>query len=114
MQVWTWLVLVVAASVLPLALFSGRLLIRGAAEETRQTEQLVRDRALLVAEDVDRGLSRIFGAAERLASIGSTVVLSTPRSIVEAHGGRIRADANPGGGAVFLVTMPMAEAPAHA
>ena len=34
------------------------------------------------------------------------VGLSICRTIVEAHGGQIRAEPNPGGGTVFLFTLP--------
>jgi hypothetical protein len=36
---------------------------------------------------------------------GMGIVLAVSRSIVEAHGGEIRAEARPGGGAVFCFTL---------
>jgi signal transduction histidine kinase len=36
--------------------------------------------------------------------------LSISRTIVEAHGGRIKAESLPGGGAAFHVTLPFATA----
>ncbi len=41
---------------------------------------------------------------------GMGVGLSISRSIIEAHGGRIWAEANPGGGALFRFTLPPVEA----
>ena len=43
---------------------------------------------------------------------GMGVGLSICRTIIEAHGGRITARANEGGGTVFEFTLPFAEAEA--
>ena len=37
---------------------------------------------------------------------GMGVGLSVCRTIVEAHGGRIRAEPNPGGGTIFRIQLP--------
>lgn len=64
----TWLVLLVIACVLPLLLFTSVLLFRSAAAEVEAVEQQVRDRAHLLAEDLDREVSRVLAAAEVLAT----------------------------------------------
>jgi two-component system sensor kinase FixL len=86
-----------------------------------------RRRALLITSDVtEEGWSRVSVAdtgpgiapevLERLFQPfmttkpqGMGVGLSISRSIVEAHGGRIWAEANPGGGALFRFTLPPAD-----
>jgi len=86
-----------------------------------------RRRALLISTEMtDEGWSRVSVAdtgpgiaddvRERLfqpfmttKAQGMGVGLSISRSIIEAHGGRIWAEANPGGGALFRFTLPPAE-----
>ncbi|UAL09899.1 PAS domain S-box protein [Caulobacter segnis] len=90
-----------------------------------------RRRALVITTEVtDEGWSRVSVAdsgpgiadavRERLFQPfmttkpqGMGVGLSISRSIIEAHGGRIWAEANPGGGALFRFTLPPAEQHAH-
>nr|WP_295112700.1 PAS domain S-box protein [uncultured Caulobacter sp.] len=90
-------------------------------------DQTARRRALLITTDVtEEGWSRVSVAdtgpgiadavMERLFQPfmttkpqGMGVGLSISRSIIEAHGGRIWAQANPGGGALFRFTLPPAE-----
>ncbi|WP_431855345.1 ATP-binding protein [Azospirillum sp.] len=61
--------MLVSASTLPLVLLSGTLLLRNAMEEVERTEQMVRDRVALLAEDVDREIARLAAAAEVLAVV---------------------------------------------
>ncbi|WP_353860712.1 PAS domain S-box protein [Azospirillum formosense] len=66
-----WLVLLVMAVAVPLVLFSVFLLIRNVDAQARQTEQLVLDRTRLLAEDVEREVSRLIAAAEVLSTAES-------------------------------------------
>lgn len=64
--------------------------------------------------DTGPGLSeerraRLFEPFETTKTTGLGVGLSLSRSIIEAHYGEIWAEPNPGGGAVFRFTLPLAE-----
>jgi two-component system sensor kinase FixL len=70
--------------------------------------------ARLDVADSGRGLDEatratLFEPFKTTKSNGMGVGLSISRSIVEAHGGRIFAAENPGGGTIFSFTLPLAE-----
>jgi signal transduction histidine kinase len=61
-------------------------------------------------EDLERIFDRFYrgSTVERSEMPGSGLGLSVARMIVDAHGGTITADNRPGGGARFVVTLPIA------
>jgi two-component system sensor kinase FixL len=63
----------------------------------------VSDRGTGIAPDV---MARLFQPFLTTKQNGMGVGLSICRTIVEAHGGRIWAEGNPGGGTVFSFTVP--------
>jgi PAS domain S-box-containing protein len=79
-----------------------------------------RGRAMMSVEDEGIGISpedqqRIFGRFERAASVrhygGFGLGLYILREIVEAHGGNVSVESQPGQGARFTVTLPLLDAP---
>ncbi len=64
----------------------------------------VADTGTGIAEDVRAQLFQPFVTSKRH---GMGVGLSISRTIIESHGGRIWAEANPGGGTVFTFTLRM-------
>lgn len=70
------------------------------------------DRVLLAVEDSGRGIApadmeRVFEAFYTTKPEGLGVGLAISRSIVEAHGGRLWAESNPGEGATFRCALPV-------
>jgi two-component system sensor kinase FixL len=64
----------------------------------------------IVVADTGSGLDpgvvhRLFEPFVSTKRVGMGLGLSISRSIVEAHGGRLRAEPNPGGGAIFKFTL---------
>jgi two-component system sensor kinase FixL len=52
-------------------------------------------------------MDRLFESFYTTKTDGLGIGLSIARSIVHAHGGRIWAETNPGGGATFRVVLPV-------
>lgn len=72
----------------------------------------------ITVKDTGPGLSpevraRLFAPFVTTKAAGMGVGLSICRTIIEAHGGRIWAEDNAGGGAVFAFTLPRAEESEH-
>ena len=86
----------------------------GARELLISTEQSQTDGVLVAVRDSGPGidpehLERVFEAFYTTKSSGVGMGLSICRSIIDAHGGRLWADANEPRGAVFQFTLPSAE-----
>jgi PAS domain S-box-containing protein len=87
----------------------------GARELMISTEQTKTGGALVAVRDSGPGidpehLERVFQAFYTTKASGTGMGLSICRSIIEAHGGRLRADVNKPRGAVFQFTLPGEEA----
>ncbi len=68
--------------------------------------------SLVIVEDHGSGLKtadteRLFDAFHTTKPNGMGIGLSVSRSIIEAHGGRIWAESNPSGGAIFGFSLPI-------
>ncbi len=81
------------------------LLISTALTDEGWSRVTVADKGPGIADEI---LERLFQPFMTTKPQGMGVGLSISRSIIEAHGGRIWAEANPGGGAVFHFTLPPA------
>jgi two-component system, LuxR family, sensor kinase FixL len=80
------------------------LTISTAPEDREMIEIGVSDTGSGIAEDIARQLFQPFVTTKRH---GMGVGLSISRTIIEAHGGKIRAEPNPDGGTVFRFTLCM-------
>jgi two-component system sensor kinase FixL len=69
-------------------------------------EILVADTGPGIAPEVTAKLFQPFTTTKKH---GMGVGLSISRTIVEAHGGHLRAESNPGGGTIFRLTLKCAE-----
>ena len=95
--------------------------MRGLSPAELRVRSNVRDGefAVISVSDTGSGIAeevreRLFDPFMTTKKEGMGVGLSICRTIVEAHGGAIWADNNPGGGATFSFTLPLAETAAHA
>jgi signal transduction histidine kinase len=86
--------------------------MRDTGGELRIKSQLAEDGQLLISV-IDTGVGlptddvdKIFDAFFTTKSEGTGLGLSITRSIIESHGGRVWATANPGRGATFQITLP--------
>jgi signal transduction histidine kinase len=76
-----------------------------------RTQRDQSDRILVAVADAGIGiepenLNRVFGAFHTTKPAGLGMGLAICRSIIEAHGGRLWADANAPRGAIFSFTVP--------
>jgi len=81
-------------------------------------ERVAPDLVEISVADTGRGLSKetrekLFEPFVTTKASGMGIGLSICRSIIESHGGTLRADDNPGGGTVFRFTLPVAARPAE-
>jgi two-component system sensor kinase FixL len=84
-----------------------RLLVTTRGTQEGGVELRVSDTGPGIAPEVRDKLFRPFITTKRPGQ-GTGLGLSVSRSIVEAHGGTIRAESLPGQGATFVVTLPRA------
>ena len=73
--------------------------------DPRMIEIAVADSGPGLADDI---AAKLFEPFVSTKANGMGLGLSICRSIVEAHGGRLRCEANPGGGTIFRFTIPVA------
>ena len=85
----------------------GRLTIRAVHREPGFIEVIVSDSGPGLAPEI---VANMFAPFQSTKTAGMGVGLSISRTIVEAHDGRIWADASPYGGTSFHFTLPNAEA----
>lgn len=72
------------------------------------SEKAVRPRSILVLDPAET-LAHVFDAFFTTKEQGTGIGLSIARTIVQAHGGRIWAENQTGGGAVFHLSLPLAK-----
>jgi len=86
---------------------SRELVVRSERPDRDNVLVAVRDRGVGISSEV---AGRLFDSFYTTKPGGLGMGLSVSRSIVEAHGGRLWAGPNPGGGSIFRFTLPAASA----
>ncbi|MFN8528227.1 MAG: ATP-binding protein [Anaerolineae bacterium] len=87
----------------------GTIEVGGTVEDKRVT-LYVRDQGIGIREsDQDRVFERFYRVEDKLSrrTQGTGLGLYLARAIIEAHGGAIRVDSQPGHGSTFTITLPM-------
>ena len=88
-----------------------RLLIRSRIAHHKAAEVSVSDSGPGIPSEL---LPRIFDAFVSSKGTGMGLGLAISRTIIETHGGKMRAENRPEGGAVIFFTLPFAPDPAQA
>jgi signal transduction histidine kinase len=85
--------------------FGGRALVLWTARESAGAVQVAAGEFGVGIDEAD--LDRIFQALDTTKSAGFGMGLAVALSLVDAHGGRLEAENNPDGGAIFSFTLPV-------
>lgn len=86
----------------------GEIKISARENEQKQVEFSVRDSGVgITADDLPRIFERFYKADRSRSRGGTGLGLAIARHLVEAHGGVIRAESEPGKGSTFIFTIPM-------
>jgi signal transduction histidine kinase len=93
--------------------------IEGERRLTLSAERAGADRVRLRVEDTGPGipaetLSKVFDPFVTTKSDGTGLGLSISYGIIREHGGMLTAESVPGGGAAFIIELPIEAAPAAA
>lgn len=87
-----------------------RLTIRSAMRGEGQLEVSISDTGLGLSSDL---IDKVFEPFFSTKTDGMGMGLVITRSVVEAHGGQLRAECNPGGGAIFSFVLPLVTGAGH-
>src|SRR5207302_11048098 len=93
----------------------GRVEVRAGRESDAELRILVADTGAGVpADELPRLFERFYKADRSRASSGTGLGLAIVKHVVQAHGGRVGAESQPGRGSTFWFTLPTVGAPAPA